>query len=342
MSGKKFEQEQHTSPPWRGPRGGFPVVMKGPEYNPTRRDFLRTLSAGAGFVWLSPWRVSWASPTADAGTLRLLYYTDLHTRVEWDTPLALDMAAAKMNEQGAELAIAGGDLITDGFQSSSETVAPRWNAYMKMHRSLRADVHPMIGNHDLVAADPDDGTPPSENPRREFLDHFALDRTYRSFDAQGYHFIFLDPIEVLRRPQRYRGYIDDEQLAWLKEDLAEVNPDTPIILGTHIPLLTNFTQATEGATIANPFHRVVENNREVLDVFRAHNLLLVLQGHVHVDELIRWRGTTFITGGAICGRWWRGEWHGTNEGFGMVTLQPGRIDWEYIEYGWTARRPAHL
>jgi len=316
--------------------------MKGLGYNPSRRDVLRTLTAGAGFVWLSPWRVSWAAPTTEAGTLRLLYYTDLHTRVEWDTPLALKMAAESMNAQKTDLAIAGGDLITDGFQSSAETVAPRWDAYMKMHRTLGTEVHPMIGNHDLVAADPNDGTPPSDDPRREFLDHFGLDLTYRSLDAQGYHFIFLDSIEVLGGDRRYRGFIGAEQLGWLREDLTAVSLETPIILCTHIPLLTNFTQATAGATEANPFHRVVENNREVLETFRAHNLVLVLQGHVHVDELIRWRGTTFITGGAVCGRWWRGEWHGTKEGFGMVTLQPGRIDWEYIEYGWTARRPVHL
>ncbi len=316
--------------------------MRPLDYNPTRRDFLRTLSAGAGAVWLSPWRVTWAAPTGDAGTVRLLYYTDLHTRVEWDTPLALERAAESMNAQDADLAIAGGDLITEGFESSAETVAPRWDVYMAMHRTIRPEAQPMIGNHDLVAADPDDGSPASDNPRREFLDHFGLDRTFRSFDAGGYHFILLDPIDVLGGDRRYRGYISEEQIEWMREDLSSISRETPIILGTHIPLLTNFTQATEGATAPNPFHRAVENNRAVLEVFRGHNLLLILQGHVHVDELVRWRGTTFITGGAVCGRWWRGEWHGTNEGFGVVTLRPGRVDWEYIEYGWTARRPAHL
>ncbi len=310
--------------------------------NPSRRDVLRTLAASAGAVWLSPWRVTWAAQTGDANTLRLLYYTDLHTRLEWDTPIALDRAAESMNAQKADLSIAGGDLITDGFQSSANTVAPRWDAYMAMHRRIRPEAHPMIGNHDLVAADPDDGSPASDNPRHEFLDRFDLERTYRSFDAAGYHIILLDSIEVLGGDRRYRGYINAEQMEWVREDLSSISRDTPIILGTHIPLLTNFTQATEGATIANPFHRVVENNRDVLAVFGDHNLALVLQGHVHVDEFIRWRGTTFITGGAVCGRWWRGAWHGTNEGFGVITLRPGRIDWEYIEYGWTARRPAHV
>ena len=76
-----------------------------------------------------------------------------------------------------------------------------------------------------------------------------------------------------------------------------------------------------------------------MELFDRHNLLLVLQGHLHVDEMIRWRGTTFITGGAVCGKWWRGAWHGTREGFGTVTLRRGRVEWEYHSYGWQARRP---
>ncbi|MGD2031767.1 MAG: calcineurin-like phosphoesterase C-terminal domain-containing protein, partial [Gammaproteobacteria bacterium] len=74
-------------------------------------------------------------------------------------------------------------------------------------------------------------------------------------------------------------------------------------------------------------------------LFESHNLLLVLQGHLHVSELIRWGGTTFVTGGAVSGKWWRGSWHGTPEGFTVLTLRGERIDWEYVTYGWKARRP---
>ena len=106
-----------------------------------------------------------------------------------------------------------------------------------------------------------------------------------------------------------------------------------------MPLLTAFYQATEGTECPAPANRAVVNNLEVLERFAGRNLLLVLQGHLHVDEMLRWRDTTFITGGAVCGRWWRGEWHGTREGFGVVTLRRDRVEWEYVTYGWHARRP---
>jgi hypothetical protein len=54
--------------------------------------------------------------------------------------------------------------------------------------------------------------------------------------------------------------------------------------------------------------------------------------------MLRWQGTTFITSGAICGNKWRGPRYGTPEGFGVLTLRPNRVEWEYKTYGWTARR----
>ena len=55
--------------------------------------------------------------------------------------------------------------------------------------------------------------------------------------------------------------------------------------------------------------------------------------------MLRWRNTTFITGGSVCGQWWRGPWQGTPEGFGVMTLRSERVDWDYHTYGWQARRP---
>jgi len=306
----------------------------------TRRRFLRNLAAGGIILGAGPLNhLTWASQSSTTGTLRVLFYTDIHTRVEWDTPIALDRATAAINAQKADVIIAGGDLITDGFQNSAQTVAHRWDAYMKLHQGIHGDVHPVIGNHDLVAAIPEDGSPPSKDPRAIYRDKMELAQTYYSFDAVGHHLIILDSIHVTFDRLHYEGRIWPEQMEWLKEDLAKTPKGTPIVLCTHIPLLTTFFAATQGATTASPRSRVVVNNVEVLELFKEHNLILVLQGHLHVNELMRWRETTFITGGAVCARWWRGPNLGTEEGFGVVTLSEDHVEWEYIDYGWEARRP---
>jgi Icc protein len=276
----------------------------------SRRDFLRSLGAtalaGTGALLA---RSSWSADLASADALKLVFYSDVHAREEWGTPEALAMAAEAINAQGADIIIGGGDLITDGFESSAASVAPRWDSYMSFHRALRGEVHTAIGNHDLVAAIPEDGSPPAEDPRSEYRARLGVDRTYYSFDAHGYHFMILDSVQVLGGVQKYQGLIAAQQLAWIREDLASVPPARPIILALHVPL------------------------------FESHKLQLVLQGHLHVSEMIRWGSTTFITGGALSGKWWRGSWHGTPEGFAVVTLRDGQIDWEYVTYGWKARRP---
>jgi 3',5'-cyclic AMP phosphodiesterase CpdA len=308
----------------------------------TRRNFLGRLIAGfAMLAGGASIKTACSMRGSDKGSIHLVFYTDVHARTEWNTPDALALAADAINAQKADIVIAGGDLITDGFQSSAATVAPRWDAYMKMHHDIKTDVYPAIGNHDFVAAIPADGSPASENPRAIYLDRMGLDRTYYSFDAVGYHFIILDSVQITRDEYKYRGIIRPRQLQWLREDLSVVAKKKPIVLVTHIPLLTSFFNASEGATYAASPNRVVVNNRETLKLFDKHNLVLVLQGHLHVAEMIRWQNITFITGGAVCGKWWRGQWYGTEEGFYDITLTENRVESTYIDYGWEAKRPSN-
>jgi len=305
----------------------------------TRRDFLGKMAAGFSLLAAGCSRkIVWPARGSEKGSIRLVFYTDVHARTEWETPLAMARAAEAINVQKADLVIAGGDLITEGFQSSAARVAPRWDAYMKMHRAIKGDVYPVMGNHDLVAAIPKDGTPAAKDPRAIYRDKMGLDRTYYSFDAAGYHFVILDSIQITGDKYEYHGMIWPEELEWLKQDLSRVPRITPIVLATHIPLLTAFYAATSGATFAAPKNRVVVNNLDVLKIIKNHNVILVLQGHLHAKELIMWQDTTFIVGGAICGKWWRGPRHGTEEGFNVITLTGNHVGWKYIDYGWEARR----
>jgi 3',5'-cyclic AMP phosphodiesterase CpdA len=249
-------------------------------------------------------------------------------------------AAAAINAQKPDIVIAGGDLITDGFECSAETAEPRWDAYMAMHDAIEAPVYTVIGNNDLVGVEPEDGSPPADDPRSVFREKFGMEQLYYSFDVRGYHFIVLDGTMLTDATDLgYEGRVWPEQIEWIKQDLAAVSADTPIVLATHFPLLTVLYEAAAKMSAVPLRRRRIQNNEEVLALFEDHNLLIVLQGHMHVDEVIKWRGTTFITCGAVSGQWWRGPYYGTEEGFGIVRLNGDRVEWEYIEYPWEARRP---
>jgi 3',5'-cyclic-AMP phosphodiesterase len=306
----------------------------------TRRRFLHGAAfSGIGLLgW--PYRVSWpVEPAKHVTPLKVVFYTDVHARVEWDTPRAMEMAAAAINAHRPDLVLCGGDMIADGYTSTPETAAQRWAVYRILHDAIQPRPEVAIGNHDLVGVEPPYGFDRTTDARAQARSQLSLRDTYRSFDRNGYHFVILDSVQVTRDELKYRGFVDQEQMDWLRADLARVSAETPVILVTHMPLMTAFYQAVEGIASAVPANRGIVNGREVLDAFANHRLLAVLQGHLHVDELIRWRETTFITGGAICGKWWRGPWHGTSEGFGVLNLRANRVDWEYFTYGWVARRP---
>ena len=303
----------------------------------TRREFLGSAATAAGALACGLHRSPDQTPRwPESRPLRCVFYTDVHARPDGDTPRALALAASAINDRNPDLVLAGGDLIADGFEVSSAAAAPQWDAYMEMHRAIRAKVHPVLGNHDLVAAAPSDGTAPSADPRDVFRRRLGLERTYYAFDSGGYRFFVLDSVHLLGDGDPYEGRISEEQIGWIRQELAGLAKETPLVLATHIPLRTAFYQATQGATVPAPRDRVVVNSKEVLDLFADHRLILVLQGHLHVNEALVWGGTTFITGGAISGRWWRGTWHGTKEGFVAVTLDGGRAAWEYVDYGWHA------
>lgn len=54
-----------------------------------------------------------------------------------------------------------------------------------------------------------------------------------------------------------------------------------------------------------------------------------------VEELI-WENTHFITAGAVSGAWWRGPYHGFEEGFAVIDVKGDEFTWEYVDYGWNA------
>jgi len=306
----------------------------------SRRCFLKAAGAGGALI-AAPGlgHTAWSMQGSQRGALRLVFYTDIHARTAADTPAALAMAAEAINAQKPDLVVCGGDLIAGGFAATSDEVAPRWDAYADMEKAIEGEHHAVIGNHDLVGARRNDGQVPATDPRQDYKRRLGLSRTYGSFDALGYRFILLDSLRISNDVYEYHGWVSSEQREWIAEVLSRTPSDMPIVMVLHMPLLTAFFAATRGASFRAKPNRVVVNNTDVLALFAHHNLVLVLQGHLHVSEMLRWRGTTFLTGGAVCGNWWNGSYFGTVEGFNAMTLHHDRIEWDYIDYGWNARRP---
>jgi 3',5'-cyclic-AMP phosphodiesterase len=198
-------------------------------------------------------------------------------------------------------------------------------------------VYHTIGNHDAFGVYPKSGIGTADPGYGKQMFQERIGPTYYSFDRKGYHFIVLDSIQITA-DRNYEAGIDAEQLAWLRNDLASTAVGTPIVVTIHIPLVTGFlSYMTPGWGKSNQL--VVTNAYDVIPLFDGRNVLAVLQGHTHINEVVTFKGIPYVTGGAVCGNWWHGTHLGTPEGFTVVSLRQGKISWRYETYGFKSIDP---
>ncbi len=301
-----------------------------------RRRFL-TLSAATAAASALP---AFAATHSAPGSLRLIFFTDTHTQPELSAAQGTAQAFGKIKSLKPDLCIQGGDrslMLLD--------------LYQKTEQSLDGiPIHHVIGNHDVFGRDPASKVSTSDPlyGKKAFEQRFQT-KTYRSFDRAGYHFILLDSIQITPERQ-FDAIIDPAQLAWLKQDLAATPAGAPIVIACHVPLVSAAAQysppddkAAKAAALqalTNLHGLLVGNAYDVLEALKGHNVVAVLQGHTHINEVVQWHGTPFITSGAVSGNWWHGSRWGTPEGFTVLELANGKAQWRYETYGWHSPSPS--
>ena len=263
------------------------------------------------------------------------FMTDLHVQPEKRADEGVARAIEKVNELGPDFVITGGDLIMDALGQTQGRSDSLYRMYDSLQQGFEMPVYNTLGNHELFGIYERSGVDRSHPLYGEKMYEKYLGKPYYAFDHKGWRFYIFDSVDDTGEG-RYYGHVDSVQLAWLKEDLEGVDPETPLAVSVHIPLITAYTQISKGSTEANSRGLVVENSREVLDAFGDHNLKLVLQGHLHILEDIYIDGIHFITGGAVSANWWSGPRNGMEEGFLVLKVHGEELEWKYVDFGWEA------
>ena len=260
------------------------------------------------------------------------FLTDIHMTPEKNAPAGFQQAIDSVNALKPDFVITGGDLIMDALGQTRGKADSLYLLYENLIKGFKMPVYNTIGNHELFAfynrdiepTDPDYG----DRMFRKYLGD-----PWRSFDYKGWHFILLKSIEQTES-RGYKGMISPEQIEWLKNDLAMVDPKTPVVVSTHIPFITVYDQWQNGGQYVNGAGSVITNGKEVMELLRTRNLKLILQGHQHYLEDIYVDGVHIITGGAVSSAWWGGPNGTLQEGFLLVRVTGEQIEWEYKDYGW--------
>lgn len=92
--------------------------------------------------------------------------------------------------------------------------------------------------------------------------------THYSFDHKGIHFIALDNVSDPG------ATIGDQQIAWLKSDLARVEREAPIVVLTHRPLFDLYPQ----------WDWSTRDGAKVVDELQKHDNVTVFYGHIHQEN----------------------------------------------------------
>ena len=176
----------------------------------TRRDFIKTLSAGGAGLMLPLHVNARLSAKSNRGSLNFGLCADVHKDIMHDADARLGAFIEDAREKELDFIMQLGDFCRPydhnlGFMSV-------WNSFpgTKYH---------VIGNHDM-----DGGF-----TRDQVVKYWNAEGRYYSFDLKGYHFVVLDGNDEDPSPNRPPGYarfIGRDQLQWLQKDLERTNMPT--------------------------------------------------------------------------------------------------------------------
>jgi 3',5'-cyclic-AMP phosphodiesterase len=238
--------------------------------NPARRKALSCIAAwsGAAVVWTVSGGVTRAlgatgtdSPMgAAANALTFVQISDTHIgfnkAANPDVVGTLRHAIADINAlpQAPAFVVHTGDV---SHLSKPEEFAKA----REVLQELRYQVHTIPGEHDAI----DDGV----TGYLKYFDHDGKGKAYYSFDQGGVHFVGLN--NVLSFKLDTMASLGDEQIAWMKADLAQVSASTPIVVLGHIPLWT----------IWEPWGWGTADSAQAMALLRPFGSVTVLNGHIH-------------------------------------------------------------
>lgn len=181
------------------------------------------------------------------------------------------------NDPSYAFAVNLGDVIED---ENLELDRIRCAESMDLFRTCAHDVYHVIGNHDVLLL-----------PLNEFLSISRMKAPYYSFDRENYHFVVL--YAEIPDVKKVEGFIFDEQLSWLKQDLKYTTK--PTIVFCHYSLsdqdLTNNPWFYDAPQMC-----LINNRQEVRQILtNSGKVRAVINGHLHWNNIHIQGGIPFIT-----------------------------------------------
>lgn len=259
--------------------------------------------------------------------LRVAHLTDVHMmpRPKAEASLAMCLQQLQSMKDRPDFILNGGDAIMDALSRDKGTVRRQWNVWNRIWQQENAlPIYHCIGNHDVWGYNGSKNDP--LYGKTWATEQLKMTHRYYSFDHSGWHFVVLDSTQPTPEGGWYTARIDEEQLSWLKTDLRKTDAKKPVLILSHIPILS--------ASVL--YNRKVQKNgqreisggllhtdaTELIQLFHKRpNVKVCLSGHTHLLDRVDYNGVTYLNNGALSGDWWdRSTYHHTRAGYALIDL----------------------
>ncbi len=299
-----------------------------------RRSLLKNIGLAAGGVFLP--EIAAAAPRR---VLRIAHLTDIHIQPLIGAAKGLEKCLHHLQNLDIkpDFIFNGGDSIMGAHRSPRDKFVKQWKLFKEVNDSENGlEVFPCIGNHDIWCEKED--TSSFRDGRKWAMDEYALESPYYSFARGGWHFIVLDSVQPKPDGSWYTALIDEAQADWLRKELKRVPATTPVMIMSHIPILSA-SVFLDGKNFQDgrwtvPGSWMHEDAAALTELFYRHkNVRLAVSGHLHLLDKVEYNGVTYCCNGAVSGAWWFGNYRQTGPGYALIDLyEDGSFRTEYISY----------
>jgi|SRR6185503_16250762 len=269
--------------------------------------------------------------------LRIAHLTDVHLKDKWDAPARFARCLHHVQRQpNVDMILNGGDIVFDMNKENLDTIQTQWKLW---HSTIKSDcslpMHYVLGNHDIWWNENDKGQ--ARYGKQFAMEQLQLSAPYYSFVKRGWKFILLDSVHLDIDNTWYIGALGDEQFAWLENELNSTPADMPVLVMSHIPLLTatnmvdDQTKVNKWEVLGGDMHTDIS---KIIALFYKHsNVKLCLSGHIHLRDKVVYNNVTYLCNGAVSGAWWEGNKRETAPGYGLIDLYAdGSFNEQYVNY----------
>ena len=304
----------------------------------TRREALG-LGGAAAFSALTP-NVEALPYRRPRRTIRIAHLTDIHVQPELGAPKGMERCLEHAQSQNPDLIITGGDMVMDCQNADGSRTKSQWDIFGRvLMANLATPIRHCIGNHDVWGwTNPSVSKNEPKYGKRYAMDRLELDKPYYSFSEAGWHFIVLDSTQPRRGG--YTAALDEAQFQWLQNDLAQTRSTKPVMVVSHIPIVSAcafFHGDNERlGSWQLPCQWMHKDARRIKDLFRKYpNVKLCISGHIHLTDVVKYLGVTYVCNGSASGAWWKGNFQECRNGYAVIDLyDDGSFRNHYVDYGW--------